>query len=123
MSPAKKTNGSKATVGLVCPHVDVCEAPQRQSELMASIDEMAKGVGMMLERHEQLSFQLVEVMGHLANVAERQTVADDRVIRLHSDLTALTSEVAKSATAAMREHLGAVVQYEVDQRLRAAGGR
>jgi hypothetical protein len=50
-------------------------------------------------------------------------VTDQRVERLHSDITSLTSEVARAAMAAMREHLGAVVQYEVDQRLRAAGGR
>jgi predicted nucleic acid-binding Zn-ribbon protein len=125
MTTAKKgTNGTKAVnVKVVCPHQDLCQAPSRQVELMTSMDELAKGVGMMLERHEQLSFQLVEVMGHLANVAERQTLADQRVMQLHTDLASLTSQVAQAATAVMRDHLSAVVQYEVDQRLRAAGGR
>jgi chromosome segregation ATPase len=118
----KGTNGGTSTVTALSSSEEKACA-NRQTEIMASIDELARSVGLMLQRHEQLSFQLVEVMGHLAQVAERQTVTDQRVERLHSDITSLTSEVARAAMAAMREHLGAVVQYEVDQRLRAAGGR
>ena len=63
MGAAKKTNGTKAIPEMVpvCPHQDVCQAPSRQAELMASIDEVSKGVGMMLERHEELALQVVEV--------------------------------------------------------------
>jgi type II secretory pathway predicted ATPase ExeA len=54
----------------VCPHHDVCQAPSRQAELMASIDEMSKGVGMMLERHEQLSTQVMDLTRYVTQVNE-----------------------------------------------------
>jgi hypothetical protein len=60
VSPAKKTNGSKATVGLVCPHVDVCEAPQRQSEMMRSLDDMSTSIQMLIQRVEQIHNEHLE---------------------------------------------------------------
>ena len=71
----KGTNGTKAipeTV-LVCPHQDVCQAPSRQAELMASIDEVSRGVGMMLERHEELALQVVGVERSVKELSQHVT--------------------------------------------------
>lgn len=71
MTAKKGTNGTKAAdVVAVCPHHDLCQAPSRQAELMASVDEMAKGVGMMLERHEELGRQVIELTQHITRVSE-----------------------------------------------------
>ena len=78
MKPAKKTNGIKAEVVISCPHSDVCAAPARQAELMASLDEFSKSVGMMLERQETLEARVMAVLGRHAELAETVTVWKQR---------------------------------------------
>lgn len=52
--PAKKTNGAKAGIAVVCPHTDVCNAPSMQAELMRSLDDMSNSLQMLIQRVEQV---------------------------------------------------------------------
>lgn len=58
--PTKKTNGSRATTGPACPHVEVCEAPQRQAEMMRSLDDMSASIQMLIQRMEQIHNEHLE---------------------------------------------------------------
>jgi hypothetical protein len=97
-APAKPTNGKKKAPVIVCPHSDNCVAPKMHDELMGSIDDfhrkMMDSVGLLLEKQDLHSTQLVEVVGHLNNVAERQTKTDQREQEWLRQLQELTRTVA-----------------------------
>ena len=78
MKPAKstRTNGGKSsvTVHVDCPHAELCAAPARQAEMMASVDQLSASVGLMLESQERLSTRLStvhdELLGHIQLVTD-----------------------------------------------------
>jgi hypothetical protein len=78
MSPTKRLNGKKRPTTPACPHVEVCNAPTYHSEVMASIDELSRSVGMLLERHEQHTDRLHRLTSHMSDVSERLTVTAQR---------------------------------------------
>jgi ABC-type transporter Mla subunit MlaD len=67
-------------------------------ELMGSIDDfhqkLMDSMGLLLEKQDLHSKQLVEVVGHLNNVAERQTKTDQREEEWLRQLAELTRTVA-----------------------------
>ena len=77
-STSKKPNGVKPTIVIACPHSDVCQAPARQVELMASLDEVSKSLGMVLEQQESLSERVLAVLGQHNRLAETVTVWKQR---------------------------------------------
>lgn len=78
-TPTKKLNGKKEQrVPIVCPHADTCAASAYHAEVMASLDEVSKSVGMLLEQTQQHSDRIVAVAERLHEVSQRQVVADQR---------------------------------------------
>jgi ABC-type transporter Mla subunit MlaD len=96
--PTKPTNGKRTRPPLACPHSEECVAPKLHDELMGSIDDfhqkLMDSVGLLLEKQDLHSKQLVEVVDHLNNVAERQTKTDQREEEWLRQLAELTRTVA-----------------------------
>ena len=90
----KKTNGMKGRVIASCPHSEDCAAPLYHSEVMASLDELSKSVGMLLERTEQHGDRLTSVGERIADVSQRQVVADQREAEWLSTLSGVEQAVA-----------------------------
>lgn len=99
-SPVKKLNGKKGRVqNTACPHVEMCNAPNYHADVMASLDELSRSVGMLLEKTEQHSDRIIAVADRLHDVSQRQVVADERE---HKWLETL-SEFERSVAALRRE--------------------
>ena len=90
----RKANGPKR-IPASCPHSEDCVAPKMHKELMASMDELAASVGLLLEKQDLHSRQLVEVIVHLGDVAQRQTTTDQREERWLEELSAVTRSLSK----------------------------
>lgn len=80
-TPAKRLNGKKGQQSVLCPHSDTCTAPAYHTEIMASLDELSKSVGMLLEKTEQHSDRIAMVGARLHDVSQRQVVADEREVK------------------------------------------
>lgn len=90
----KRANGTK-TVMPECPHADVCLGPVHHSEVMSSIDELSKSIGMLLEKHDQHSDRLLNMARHMADVSERLTVTAQR----EAEWVRVLSEMQRSVAA------------------------
>lgn len=80
-TPTKRLNGKKGQQAGTCPHADTCQAPTYHAEIMASLDELSKSVGMLLEQTQQHSDRIAMVGARLHDVSQRQVVADEREIK------------------------------------------
>lgn len=76
---AKRLNGKKGRVTApVCPHAEVCDAMSYHADVMASLDELSRSIGMLLEQTQQHSDRIAAVAERLHDVSQRQVVADQR---------------------------------------------
>lgn len=115
---ATKRNGRTATA--VCRHSPNCEVAQTQRDLQAQVQAFSETVGegmervaialekvkrghdLMLQRQEQHSDRLLAMSGHLADIAERQTVASQREeewVKSVNELTRMVSRIVEGADA------------------------
>lgn len=78
----KRPNGDQAEVRVtvVCPHADVCAAPIRQAEMMASVDQLSASVGLMLESQERLSTRLSTVHDELLDHVQTVTGSNEYIV-------------------------------------------
>ena len=94
-TPTKKLNGKKGrAAGAACPHADTCSAPGYHTEIMASLDELSRSVGMLLEQTQQHSDRIIAVADRLHDVSQRQVVADQRESEWLSTLNGFERAVA-----------------------------
>ena len=78
-TPVKKLNGKKGRAGAPsCPHVEVCDASNYHQDVMASLDELSRSVGLLLEQTQQHSDRIMAVADRLHDVSQRQVVAEQR---------------------------------------------
>ena len=78
-TPVRKLNGKKGRAAAAnCPHVEVCNAPPYHADVMASLDELSRSVGLLLEQTQQHSDRIIAVADRLHDVSQRQVVADER---------------------------------------------
>ena len=77
-TPVKKFNGKKGRPIAACPHTEQCVAPTYHADVMASLDELSRSVGMLLEKTEQHGDRLAMVGARLHDVSQRQVIANER---------------------------------------------
>lgn len=93
-SPVKKLNGKKGRPIAACPHTEQCVAPTYHADVMASLDELSRSVGLLLEQTQQHSDRIIAVADRLHDVSQRQVVADQREAEWLSTLNGFTRAVA-----------------------------
>lgn len=94
-TPARKLNGKKGRAAVVsCPHSEVCNAPTYHADVMASLDELSRSVGLLLEQTEQHCNRLEQVTLHLSDVSKQQVVGNERELKWLEDLSEMTRAVA-----------------------------
>jgi hypothetical protein len=76
----KKPNGNKTVSPVLCPHSDVCAAPERQAEMMANVDQLGTSMGMILESQEQLSTRLSRVHDELLAHVKVMTDCNEYIV-------------------------------------------
>lgn len=76
---SKKLNGKKGrSVTAACPHAEMCNAPAYHADVMASLDELSRSVGMLLEQTQQHSDRIISVAERLHDVSQKQVTAGQR---------------------------------------------
>lgn len=77
----KKPNGDKSIAAPAnCPHADLCDAPARQAEMMANVDQLGTSIGMVLESQEQLAARLSRVHDELLSHVQTMTSCNEYIV-------------------------------------------